>query len=410
MINRFRLPLFMALRYLFSRKRVGAINIISGISVTGVAFGTAAFLTILSVFNGFHDLIDSLYTSFDPQIEVVPAQGKFATTDDPSLAKMKGLEEVEAASFCLEDNALILFRGHPTVITLKGVDDNYDKVTGIRNILYGTGTYELSRGSVNYGIPGIGLASAMGGVDYGSLQICAPRKGDRLNVTNLTESINADFVSSPKVCFNVNQSKYDSNYMITSLSFAQGLFEQPNCITGLEFKLKKGADVEQVKKQMQEIGGNRFKVMNRLEQQADIFNVMNFEKLMAYIFLTFILFIVCFNIVGSVSMLIIDKRGDVDTLRHMGADNKLIFRVFLYEGQLITTLGALIGTAVGLGLCWAQQCFGLVKMDSSDGNFIIDAYPVSIHATDVVMVFFTVIIVGYVSVWYIVKYLCKRFL
>lgn len=410
MINRFRLPLFMALRYLFSRKRVGAINIISGISVTGVAFGTAAFLTILSVFNGFHDLIDSLYTSFDPQIEVVPAQGKFATTDDPSLAKMKGLEEVEAASFCLEDNALILFRGHPTVITLKGVDDNYDKVTGIRNILYGTGTYELSRGSVNYGIPGIGLASAMGGVDYGSLQICAPRKGDRLNVTNLTESINADFVSSPKVCFNVNQSKYDSNYMITSLSFAQGLFEQPNCVTGLEFKLKKGADVEQVKKQMQEIGGNRFKVMNRLEQQADIFNVMNFEKLMAYIFLTFILFIVCFNIVGSVSMLIIDKRGDVDTLRHMGADNKLIFRVFLYEGQLITTLGALIGTAVGLGLCWAQQCFGLVKMDSSDGNFIIDAYPVSIHATDVVMVFFTVIIVGYVSVWYIVKYLCKRFL
>ena len=410
MINRFRLPLFMALRYLFSRKRVGAINIISGISVTGVAFGTAAFLTILSVFNGFHDLIDLLYTSFDPQIEVVPAQGKFATTDDPSLAKMKGLEEVEAASFCLEDNALILFRGRPTVITLKGVDDNYDKVTGIRNILYGTGTYELSRGSVNYGIPGIGLASAMGGVDYGSLQICAPRKGDRINVTNLTESINADFVSSPKVCFNVNQSKYDSNYMITSLSFAQGLFEQPNCVTGIEFKLKNGADVEQVKKQMQEIGGNRFKVMNRLEQQADIFNVMNFEKLMAYIFLTFILFIVCFNIVGSVSMLIIDKRGDVDTLRHMGADSKLIFRVFLYEGQLITTLGALIGTVVGLGLCWAQQCFGLVKMDSSDGNFIIDAYPVSIHSTDVVMVFFTVIIVGYISVWYIVKYLCKRFL
>lgn len=410
MINRFRLPLFMALRYLFSRKRVGAINIISGISVTGVAFGTAAFLTILSVFNGFHDLIDSLYTSFDPQLEVVPAKGKFSTTDDPLLTQMKGLKEVEAASFCLEDNALILFRGRPTVITLKGVDDEYDKVTGIRNILYGTGTYELSRGNINYAIPGIGLASAMGGVDYGTLQICAPRKGERLNVTNLTESINADFVSSPKVCFNVNQSKYDSNYLITSLSFAQGLFEQPNCITGLEFKLKEGANVEQVKKEMQKIGGSQFKVMNRLEQQADVFNVMNFEKLMAYIFLTFILFIVCFNIVGSVSMLIIDKRGDVDTLRHMGANDKLIFRIFLYEGQLITTLGAVIGIVVGLGLCWAQQWFGLVKMDSSEGNFIIDAYPVSIHATDVVMVFATVLIVGYVSVWYIVKYLCKRFL
>lgn len=410
MINRFRLPLFIALRYLFSRKRVGAINIISSISVTGVAFGTAAFLTILSVFNGFHDLIDSLYTSFDPQLEVVPTKGKYATTDNPSLVKIKGLKEVEAASFCLEDNALILFRGRPTVITLKGVDNEYDKVTDIRNILYGTGTYELSRGSVNYAIPGIGLASAMGGVDYGSLQICAPRKGERLNITNLTESINADVVSSPKVCFNVNQNKYDSNYLITSLSFAQGLFEQPNCVTGLELKLKKGTDIKHVKNKMQKIGGSEFKVMDRVEQQADVFNVMNFEKLMAYIFLTFILFIVCFNIVGSVSMLIIDKREDVDTLRHMGANDRLIFRIFLYEGQLITTLGAVIGIVVGLALCWVQQCFGIVKMDSSEGSFIIDSYPISIHATDVFIVFATVLVVGYVSVWYIVKYLCKKFL
>lgn len=410
MNNRFRLPLFIALRYLFSKKCVGAINIISGISVFGVAFGTAAFLCILSVFNGFHDLIDSLYTTFDPQIEVVPTQSKFATTDDPSLSQMRQLKEVESASFCLEDNALILFRGHPTVITLKGVDDNYDKVTGIRNILYGTGSYELSRGNINYGIPGIGLASAMGGIDYGSLQICAPRKGEQLNVANPTESINADFVSSPKVCFNVNQSKYDSNYLITSLSFAQNLFEQPNCITGLEFKLKAGADVEQVKKQMQKIAGKRFKVMNRLEQQEDVFNVMNIEKLMAYVFLTFILFIVCFNIVGSVSMLIIDKRSDVDTLRHMGANKQLIFRIFLYEGQLITMLGAVIGIVVGLCLCWAQQSFGLIKMNGSESNFIIEAYPVSIHFVDVIMVFATVIVVGYVSVWYIVKYLTKRFL
>ena len=166
-----RLPLFMAFRYLFSRKRVGAINIISGISVAGVAFGTAALLCTLSVFNGFRDLIGSLYTTFDPPLEVVPTQGKFATADDPALLKMRQLKEVKAASFCLEDNALILFRGHPTVITLKGVDDNYDQVTGIRSILYGTGSYQLHRGTLNYGIPGIGLASTMGGIDYGTLQI-----------------------------------------------------------------------------------------------------------------------------------------------------------------------------------------------------------------------------------------------
>lgn len=410
MNNRLRLPLFMALRYLFSRKRVGAINIISGISVFGVAFGTAAFLCILSVFNGFHDLIDSLYTTFDPQIEITPTQGKFATTDDPALLEMSKLKEVEASSFCLEDNALILFRGHPTVITLKGVDENYDKVTGIRNILYGTGSYELSRGSINYGIPGIGLASSMGGVDYGTLEICAPRKGEHINLADPSQSINADYVSSPKVCFNVNQSKYDNNFIITSLNFAQNLFEQPNCITGLEVKLKAGADVEQVKKKMQAIGGSRFKVMNQLEQQEDVFNVMNIEKLMAYVFLTFILFIVCFNIVGSVSMLIIDKRTDVDTLRHLGANKQLIFRIFLYEGHLITTLGAVIGLIVGLCLCWLQQSFGLIKMSGSESNFIIEAYPISIHFTDVAVVFATVLIVGYVSVWYIVKYLSKRFL
>ena len=160
MLNSQRLPWFMALRYLFSRKRVASINIISGIAVTGVAFGTAALLCTLSVFNGFHDLIGSLYTAFDPPIEGVPTQGKLVTADDPALQRMATMPEVEAASYCLEDNALILFRGRPTIITLKGVDDHYDHVTGIRSILYGTGTYQLHRGTVEYGIPGIGLASA----------------------------------------------------------------------------------------------------------------------------------------------------------------------------------------------------------------------------------------------------------
>lgn len=410
MLNSWRLPLFFARRYLFSRKRVAAVNIISAISVAGVAFGTAALLCTLSVFSGFHDLIGSLFTAFDPQIEVVPAQGKFATTDDPLLAKMRQLPDVEASSFCLEDNALILFRGRPTVIMVKGVDDDFERVTGIRSILYGTGTYQLHRAGINYGIPGIGLASTMGGIDYGTLQICAPRRGERINLANPTESINADDVTSPKVCFDVQQRRYDENYLITSLAFAQGLFEQPGCITGLEVKLKDGASVETVKKQMQQIGGDRFKVLNQFEQQQEVFNVMNIEKLVTYVFLTFILLIACFNIIGSVSMLIIDKRADVDTLRHLGASDRLIFRIFLYEGRIIALLGSIIGTILGLTLCWLQQEFGLIKLGGSANSFIIDAYPVSIHLLDVTIVFITVIIVSFASVWYPVKYLSRRFL
>lgn len=410
MLNSWRLPLFFARRYLFSRKRVAAVNIISAISVAGVAFGTAALLCTLSVFSGFHDLIGSLFTAFDPQIEVVPAQGKFATTDDPLLAKMRQLPDVEASSFCLEDNALILFRGRPTVIMVKGVDDDFERVTGIRSILYGTGTYQLHRAGINYGIPGIGLASTMGGIDYGTLQICAPRRGERINLANPTESINADDVTSPKVCFDVQQRRYDENYLITSLAFAQGLFEQPGCITGLEVKLKAGASVETVKKQMQQIGGERFKVLNQFEQQQEVFNVMNIEKLVTYVFLTFILLIACFNIIGSVSMLIIDKRADVNTLRHLGASDRLIFRIFLYEGRIIALLGSIIGTILGLTLCWLQQEFGLIKLGGSANSFIIDAYPVSIHLLDVTIVFITVIIVSFASVWYPVKYLSRRFL
>lgn len=410
MLNSWRLPLFFARRYLFSRKRVAAVNIISAISVAGVAFGTAALLCTLSVFSGFHDLIGSLFTAFDPQIEVVPAQGKFATTDAPLLAKMRQLPDVEASSFCLEDNALILFRGRPTVIMVKGVDDDFERVTGIRSILYGTGTYQLHRAGINYGIPGIGLASTMGGIDYGTLQICAPRRGERINLANPTESINADDVTSPKVCFDVQQRRYDENYLITSLAFAQGLFEQPGCITGLEVKLKDGASVETVKKQMQQIGGDRFKVLNQFEQQQEVFNVMNIEKLVTYVFLTFILLIACFNIIGSVSMLIIDKRADVDTLRHLGASDRLIFRIFLYEGRIIALLGSIIGTILGLTLCWLQQEFGLIKLGGSANSFIIDAYPVSIHLLDVTIVFITVIIVSFASVWYPVKYLSRRFL
>lgn len=400
----------MAGRYLFSRKKVGAINIVSGISVFGVAFATAALLCTLAVFSGFRELIGTLYTAFDPQIQVVPAKEKFAEADDPVLDRICKYPEVAAASKCLEDNAMILFTGRPVIMMLKGVDDRFADVTGIRSILYGTGQYQLHHAGIDYGIPGIGLAAAIGGINYGSLQICAPRRGERLNLTNPTESINTGDLTSTNICFDVNQRKYDENYMITSLDFAQNLFEQPGRITSLELKLKPDADVQRVQRDLQQMAGARYKVLNQLEQQSEVFKVNNIEKVLAYLFLTFILLIACFNIVGSVSMLIIDKREDVQTLSHLGASEHTIFKIFLYEGRFIALLGAVIGTLLGVGLCLLQQHYGLITLGGKSGSFIIDYYPVSIQLTDVALVFVTVVVVGMVSVWYPVKFLSKRFL
>ena len=308
------LPFFVARRYLFSRKRISAINLVSAISVVGVAFGTAALLCTLSVFNGFHDLIGSLYTAFDPEVKIVAAKGKSFAADDPALEAVRRLPEVEAASASYTDNALILFRGNPQVITLKGVDDHFERVTGIRSILYPeNGTYQLESAGLSYGIPGIGLASMMGSVDYGSIQICAPTRGERINLANPAASFNAEDLYSSGVCFAVSQKQYDEAYMIAPLAFAQRLFEHEGTLTSLELKLKPSADPEQALRRIRQTLGSGFKALNRAEQQEDTFNVMNIEKTMAYFFLTFILLVACFNIVGTVSMLMIDKRADVVT-------------------------------------------------------------------------------------------------
>lgn len=404
------LPFFIARRYLFSKKSHNAINIISAIAAGGIAIATAAMVCTLSVFNGFHDLISTLYCNFDPEIQVTAAQGKTFSASDPAIRKMQQHPGVEVASACLEDNALILFRGHPLVITVKGVDHNFDKVTSIRDIVYGDGDYRLESGDLHYGIPGIGLANQMGGPAYGSLQVCAPRSGERINLANPIESFSVEDIESPKIVFNVNQRKYDEHYIITSLDFAQGLFEKDGMLSTLEMKLKPGTNLQKVKEELRLIGGERYKVLDRMEQQADVFNIMNIEKLIAYIFLTFIVLIACFNIISSLSMLIIEKKADVETLRHLGMSNGRIRAIFLTEGRLISLFGAVIGIVLGVVLCILQEQFGLIRLGGNEGSFIVDAYPVAVHWLDIIIVFVTVIAVGFLSVWYPVHALSKRLL
>lgn len=403
-------PLFVAWRYLFSKKSHNAINIISIISVVGVALSTMALVCTLSVFNGFRDLIGGLYTAFDPELEVMPSKGKFAAADDSLLLRIKAHPDVAVATECLEENALILFQGHPMVFSLKGVGENFDSCTNIRSILAGDGEYMLNAGGVNYGIPGIGLAQQLGGFDYGKVPVCALRKGERINTINPSESFTTGDLFSPGVVFHVSQRQYDDSYMLCSLAFAQELFEQKGQISSLELRLKEGADVAKIKKELRAIVGERFKVYDRIEQQQDMYAVMEIEKMVAYFFLTFILLVACFNIIGSVSMLIIEKRSDMEVLRHLGADEQMLRHIFLYEGRLIALLGAVIGVVLGLALCYAQQEFGLLRLGDSSGTFIIDAYPVSVHLLDVLLVLITVIVVGFCAVWYPVRHLSKRLL
>ena len=398
-------PLYVARRYLFSKKSTNAINVISVISVIGVAVATMALVIVLSVFNGFHDLVATFFTNFDPQLEVVPTQGKTAPSDDPLLAKMKALPEVDVATESVEDQALAIYQDHQAMVIVKGVDDNFDQLTHIKDILFGDGTYSLHAGNLQYGIMGIRLAAALGtGARFGDyLRIYAPQKEGQFDATNPSEAFVVDSLLSPGVVFSVNQSKYDKNYIIAPIAFARNLFGQQGRLSSLEFRLKDGSDLDAVKKEMQEIGGIKYKVMDRFEQQADTFKIMQIEKYIAYIFLTFILIVACFNIIGSLSMLIIDKKEDVVTLRNLGANDRQISQIFLFEGRLISAFGAIIGIGLGLLLCWLQQQYGLVSLGSSSGSFVINAYPVSVHYDDVALIFLTVIVVGWVAVWYPVK-------
>lgn len=405
-------PFFVARRYLFSKKKTHVINVISFISVVGVAVATMALVVVMSVFNGFQDLVANLFTNFDPQLKVMPVMGKTAASDDPVLTKIRHLPQVDVATESLQDMALAVYQGKQAMVTVKGVDDNFANLTHITEILYGDGQFQLHTANLDYGTPGIRLAQNLGtGANWqGYLRIYAPRREGQLDMSNPQDGFVVDSLISSGVVFAVNQGKYDKNYILTSIGFARRLFGQQGRLSALELRLKPDADFNAAKRRIQQIAGSRFVVKDRYEQQADTFKIMQIEKLMAYIFLTFILIVACFNIIGSLSMLIIDKRDDVVTLRNLGATDRQITRIFLFEGRMISVFGALLGIGLGLLLCLLQQQFGFVRMGDADGSYIVNAYPVSVHYLDVLIIFITVIVAGWLSVWYPVRYLSKRLL
>ena len=413
-------PFYIARRYLFSKKKHNAINIISGISVCGVALATLALVCTLSVFNGFQDMVASFFTAFDPQLKITIREGKVFDGQDEKIRAVCALPDVSVSTETLEENAMVQYKDRQAMVVLKGVEDNFEDLTEIDSILYGAGEFILHDSIVNYGVMGVELVSTLGtGLAFvDPLQVYLPKRNAKVNMANPGASFNRDYLYSPGVVFVVNQQKYDESYILTSLDFLRNLLDYTTEVSGIELKLKPNTNISSVQSKIEKMLGDDFVVQNRYQQQADVFRIMEIEKLISYLFLTFILMIACFNVIGlycrfttliSLKIRHFSPRRSI-TLRSLGASDKLISRIFLFEGRLISLFGAISGIILGLILCFIQQKFGIITLGGGGGTFVVDAYPVSVHAWDVVLIFITVLAVGFLSVWYPVRYLSKRLL
>ena len=403
--------LYIARRYLFSQKSHNAINIISAISVCGVALATLALVCTLSVFNGFHDLISSFFTHFDPDLKVETIKGKTFSPDSTALAAIRALPEVEVVSLTLEDNAMAKYKAQQTMVTIKGVDDDFQALTHIEELLYGNPEFKLYDEIADYGIMGIQLMYILGtGIEpFDPIEVYAPRRGAKVNLSNPMTSFRRGILLSPGTVLNINDARYASSYILTSLDYARRLFDLDTEVSAIEVGLSPKANTAQVKRAIAHIMGDGFTVKDRYEQQAATFKVVEIEKFVTYLFLCFILMVACFNIISSVSMLILDKQANADTLRSLGATEGFISRIFIYEGNLIALLGAVVGLVLGVVLCLLQQEYGLIGL-GGQGQFVVNAYPVRVKVTDLLLVLVSVVAVSALSVWLPIKILNRYFL
>ena len=405
------LSLYIAKRYLFSKKSHNAINIISAISVCGVALATLALVCTLSVFNGFHDLISSFFTHFDPDLKVEAVKGKTFEPDSSSLAAIRALPEVEVVSLTLEDNAMAKYKGQQVMVVVKGVDDEFQALTHVEEILYGNPEFKLYDEIADYGVLGIQLMYTLGtGFDpYDPVEVYAPRRGTKVNLSNPMASFRRQPLYLPGNVLNINDARYASSYIVTSLDYARRLFDYEKAVSAIEIRLAPKANESRARQSIVAIMGEGYTVKNRYEQQAATFKVVEIEKFVTYLFLCFILMVACFNIISSVSMLILDKQSNAETLKSLGATDGFVARIFIYEGNLIALLGAVVGLVLGVVLCLLQQKFGLISLGGG-GQFVVEAYPVRVKVTDLILVLVSVVAVSALSVWLPIKILNKYFL
>ena len=401
---------YIAKRYLFSKKSHNAINILSMISVVGVAVATIAMVCILSVFNGFKGMVADMFSAFDPELKIIPATGKVFDGASDEIMKVKGMEEIALFSDIIEDNALIQYHGRQAPATLKGVSGDFDKMTRIDTILI-DGFFKLQDPVNDFGTLGIGLSYRLG-INAGfvdPVEIYAPKRNVEVNLANPSSSFSREYVYIGGI-FVTNQSVYDDQVMIVPIELTRKMFDYQTEISALEVKLRNSSQLAQVQKQIEQTLGNAYVVKNRYQQQEASFKMMNMEKWTSYLMLVFILVTALFNVVSSLTMLIVEKQNDVGILRNLGATDWLISRIFLFEGWLISIVGAVSGVALGVALCIGQQFFKWLKMGDAAGVFVVDSYPVVVVWSDVVLIMATVLLIGFLAAFYPVRYLTKKYL
>ena len=393
----------IAWRYLFSKKGHNAINIVSGISAGAVAVVTAAMICVLSVMNGFGVLVERMFSEFDPVLLVVPAEGQTLRTDTLPIVSLYAREDVEAVSMQLEQTALVRYKDHQLPARVMGVDSLFTRTAHIDTIIT-DGFYSVWDGAFERAVLGRGLAAQVGINAHftGALHLYAPERTGRINLLRPDQSLKHEhaFIAGT---FAVNQIEYDDQLMLVSLPLAQRLFGyDEHTASALRVQPKAKLKVENIKLKIAQELGPGYRVLDRYEQQKDFFRILRIEKLLTMLLLVFILLIASFNIIGSLSMLIIDKREDIRILSHLGADERTIRRVFLLEGWFISSLGALIGVLLGVAVCLGQQHFEWLKMGTGV-EYVISAYPVHVQAGDVLMVTAIVLALGFAAAWYPAK-------
>ncbi|MFO7851336.1 MAG: FtsX-like permease family protein [Bacteroidota bacterium] len=401
-----RLSLYIAKRYLFAKKSRNAINVISGISAAGVTIGTMVLIIVLSVFNGLEDMVHSLFSTFDPDLEVRVNKGKVFVPTDEQLKALDEMEGIADYSLVLEENALLHYDEQQYIATVKGVNENYPEITGLDSVMWdGSFTLREENGRP-HAVVGLGVANNLSiGLNFISpLIIYVPER-----TGNLSNPANA-FVRKvifPSGIFSVEQ-EYDSRYIYVPIGVMKELLMYDREVSSIEIKFTEGTKAGDVQPAVEQLFGPGYTVRNKYQQQEIFYKVMKSERLAIFFILTFILIIASFNIIGSLTMLIIEKERDIGILRNLGANNKLIKRIFIFEGWMISILGAVTGLVLGFIICWLQQEFGMVKLQGE--TLIMDAYPVTMKLTDFLAVLGTVLVIGYIAAWYPAHYMSKKYL
>ena len=396
------LPFFIARRYLVSKKKQNIINIISIISAIGICVGTFALVIVLSVFNGFDGLIKSYFSMLDPDIKITPKEGKYFDPAELTETVLPGISGLANYAMVIEDNALLTYNNRQFIATLKGVQESFSAITGIDTLIV-HGRFLLDEEGISFAVPGQGVASYLG-VDLNNsepIHVYVPKKGLKTSF-DATNALNNNNIQ-PSGIFSLLE-EVDSHTVFVPLAFAAGLFESGKKITALEIKLNPDANMKKTRKSIEKRIGNTFNVLNKYQQHESLYKTMKSEKWITYLILAFILIIASLNILGSLSMLIIDKKEDIQILRSMGAAPKLIRLIFLFEGWLISIIGSFLGLVLGIVVCWIQIYFELVTLPG-EGSFVISAYPVDLQSQDLLLIFFVVMLIGFLAAWYPVRFI-----